>query len=65
MFNFKTYSMKATLVKENNFYYLVKNNKIIAEINGHPLKSITGKLSKQNCDEIFGVVNVDNLVEEV
>lgn len=56
--------MKATLIKENDFYYLVKNNKIIAEINGHPLKSITGKLSKQNCDEIFGVVNVNKLAEE-
>jgi hypothetical protein len=53
--------MKATLIKENDFYYLVKDNKIIAEINGHPLKSITGKLSKQNCDEIFGVVDVEEL----
>jgi hypothetical protein len=53
--------MKATLIKENDFYSLFKDNKIIAEINGHPLKSITGKLSKQNCDEIFGVVDVEKL----
>jgi hypothetical protein len=53
--------MKATLIKENDFYYLVKDNKIIAEINGHPLKSITGKLSKQNCDEIFRVTDVEKL----
>jgi hypothetical protein len=56
--------MKATLIKENDFYYLFKDKKIIAEIDGHPLKSITGKLSKQNCDEIFGVVNVEKLAEE-
>ena len=56
--------MKATLIKENDFYYLFKDKKIIAEIDGHPLKSITGKLSKQNCDEIFGVVDVEKLAEE-
>jgi len=56
--------MKATLIKENDFYSLFKDNKIIAEINGHPLKSITGKLSKQNCDEIFGVVDVDKLAKD-
>jgi hypothetical protein len=57
--------MKATLIKENDFYYsLSKDNKIIAEIDGHPLKSITGKLSKQNCDEIFGVVDVEKLAQD-
>jgi hypothetical protein len=56
--------MKAKLIKENDFYYLLDGNKIIAEINGHPLKSITGKLSKQNCDEIFGVVDVEELANE-
>jgi hypothetical protein len=56
--------MEATLIKENDFYYLVKDNKIIAEIDGHPLKSITGKLSKQNCDEVFGVTDVEKLADE-
>ncbi len=53
--------MKATLIKENDFYYLIQDDKIVADLDGHPLKSITGKLSKQNCDEIFGVVNVEKL----
>ncbi len=57
--------MKATLIKENDFYYLVKDNKIIAEINGHPLKSITGKLSKQNCDEIFGIITSEALMKDI
>jgi hypothetical protein len=57
-------NMKAKLIKENDFYYLLDGNKIIAEINGHPLKSITGKLSKQNCDELFEVVDVDKWVKE-
>lgn len=56
--------MKATLIKENDFYYLFKDKKIIAELNGHQLKSITGKLSKQNCDEIFEVVDVEKLAHE-
>jgi hypothetical protein len=56
--------MKATLIKENDFYYLFNDKKIIAEIDGHPLKSITGKLSKQNCDEIFGVIDVDKLAKD-
>ena len=56
--------MKAKLIKENDFYYLIQDDKIIAEIDGHPLKSITGKLSKQNCDEIFGVVDVEKLAQD-
>ncbi len=56
--------MKAKLIKENDFYYLVQDDKIVADLDGHPLKSITGKLSKQNCDEIFGVVDVEKLAEE-
>lgn len=53
--------MKAKLIKENDFYYLKVDGKIIADIDGHPLKSINLKLSKQNCDEIFGAVDVEKL----
>ena len=53
--------MKAKLIKENNFYYLKVDGKIIADIDGHPLKSVNLKLSKQNCDEIFGAVDVEKL----
>ena len=52
------------LVKENDFYYLLQDDKIVADLDGHPLKSITGKLSKQNCDDIFGVVDLMKLAEE-
>lgn len=58
--------MKAKLVKENDYhYYLSIDGKIIADINAHPLSSINvSKLSKQNCDEIFGMVDVEKLIKE-
>ena len=58
--------MKGKLIKENDYhYYLSIDGKIIADINAHPLSSINvSKLSKQNCDEIFGVVDVEKLAEE-
>jgi hypothetical protein len=55
--------MSAKLVKENDFYYLLQDDKIVADLDGHLLKSITGKLSKLNCDEIFGAVDVIDLAE--
>jgi hypothetical protein len=56
--------MKVILTKENNFYYLIQDGRIVADLDGHPLKSITGKLSKQNCDLLFGVVDVEKLAKE-
>jgi len=66
MFNFKEI-MKAKLVKENDYhYYLTIDGKIIADTEAHPLSSINvSKLSKQNCDEIFGVVDVEKLADEL
>jgi hypothetical protein len=66
VFNFKEI-MKAKLVKENDYhYYLTIDGKIIADTEAHPLSSINvSKLSKQNCDEIFGVVDVEKLADEL
>jgi hypothetical protein len=50
--------MKAKLVKDSNGYWLDSNDEVIKDF----LQE--GKLSKQNCDEIFGVVNVKKLAED-
>ena len=57
--------MKAKLIKENDFYYLKVDGKIIADIDGHPLKSVNLKLSKQNCDEIFGRIDDNDIRKSV
>jgi len=65
--------MKATLIKVDLFYHLwlnpnTKDQEHIASDN--PIMDIRGvhlrkyKLSKQNCDEIFGVIDVEKLAEE-
>ena len=48
--------MKAKLIRRDNgeFYLIDENNKITSHHH----------LSKQNCDEIFGVVDVEELAEE-
>lgn len=65
--------MKAKLIKQNGIgiqtvdgvdYYLVLNDKIY---HTNPLTSEIvkgGKLSKQNCDEIFGIVDVEKLCKQ-
>jgi hypothetical protein len=62
--------MKAILIKANNHYYL---EQIPSKgVSGSVLEGMIGstdgegyyKLSKQNCDEIFGVVDVEKLAEE-
>jgi hypothetical protein len=55
--------MKARLYKTGNEYLLKDlNGEVIAITNG----STEGrKLSKQNCDEIFGAVDVEKLFDEV
>jgi len=67
MFNRKRFNMKAKLVKENDYhYYLTIDGKIIADTEAHPLSSINvSKLSKQNCDELFGVVDVEKLDKKI
>jgi hypothetical protein len=48
--------MKAKLNKVDNGYVLLVDNIMYATDND--------KLSKQNCDELFGVVDVEELTEE-
>jgi hypothetical protein len=47
--------MKAKLIRYNGSFYLIDEN---TKITSHH------HLSKQNCDEIFGVVDVEKLAEE-
>jgi hypothetical protein len=59
--------MNKKLIKQNGFYKLIEGDFILAKVdfNGHSSKHYPiGKLSKQNCDEIFGVVDVDKWVKE-
>ena len=49
--------MKAKLVKDSNGYWLDSNDEVIKDF----LQK--GKLSKENCDEIFGVIDVDKLAK--
>jgi hypothetical protein len=56
--------MKAELIKENNGYTLFVGGKIIGDTNGHPLKSITNKLSLKNCQAIERGYDLDELVNE-
>jgi hypothetical protein len=59
--------MKAKLIKDEDGYSLFTreenstNRKFIATTQG---MYVDHKLSKQNCDEIFGVVDVEKLAEE-
>ena len=59
--------MKAKLIKDEEGYSLFtkeegsNNRKIIATTEGIYVKQ---KLSKQNCDEIFGIIDVEKLAEE-
>ena len=63
--------MKAKLIKVNDYYYLRESYKtgIGGAICERTLGTTNsqgelGKLSKKNCDEIFGVVDVEKLAEE-
>jgi hypothetical protein len=53
--------MKAKLFKEEDIYYLSIDNKLIGSTYPKLPKGITYKLSLKNCDEIFGVVDVEEL----
>jgi hypothetical protein len=54
--------MKGKLVKTESTYHLVVNDKIIASVGDSDGK--LKKLSNQNCDEIFGIINVDDLADQ-
>jgi hypothetical protein len=55
--------MKAKLIKVLDQYHLYNGDKAIATtIVGNPM--LLPNLSKENCDEIFGVVDIDKLATE-
>ena len=67
----KTQKMKAKLIKVNDYYYLRESYK--SDNDGSQCERTLGttnsqgelgKLSKQNCDKIFGVVDVEKLAKE-
>jgi len=69
--NHYIYSMKAKLIKLNDYYYLRESYK--SDNDGSQCERTLGttnsqgelgKLSKQNCDEIFGVTDVEKLADE-
>jgi hypothetical protein len=51
--------MKATLIKRENHYDLFEGTRFISTTECED--GTVNKLSKQNCDEIFGVVDVEKL----
>jgi hypothetical protein len=54
--------MKAKLIKRDNDYCLYNESE---DIIAASWANVTGKkLSKQNCDEIFGVIDVEKLAEK-
>jgi hypothetical protein len=62
VFNFKE-NMKAILYKrDDNFYSLKVDGIVMATSNG---MLVDYNLSKQNCDDIFGVVDVNSEVEDI
>jgi hypothetical protein len=57
--------MKAKLIKVNDIYTLMDGDKMIASSDSDFQTDYeVMKLSKQNCDEIFGVVDVEKLAYE-
>ena len=56
--------MKATLVKERGYYDLYRIDEDGKKVTFASTEDYKQKLSKQNCDEIFGVVDVEKLAEE-
>lgn len=55
--------MEGKLIKDREHYYLTVDNKIFADIDGHPLKAITNKLSLKNCEAIANGYDLDELVK--
>jgi hypothetical protein len=64
--------MKAKLIKHTDGTYILSHNPSgwcigstdYEYISKHKGEQIVSKLSKQNCDELFGVVDVEKLAEE-
>jgi hypothetical protein len=58
--------MKVKLIKDHGEYMLINDERFVIATTDASMLEVTDKikLSKQNCDEIFGVVNVEKLAEE-
>ncbi len=56
--------MKAKLIKEKDYYDLYKIDEDGKRVTFASTEDYKQKLSKQNCDEIFGVTDVEKLAEE-
>jgi len=58
--------MKAKLIKDHQEYMLINDERFVIATTDASMLEVTDKmkLSKQNCDEIFGVVDVEKLAEE-
>ena len=56
--------MKAILIKERGYYDLYRIDEDGKRVTFASTEDYKQKLSKQNCDEIFGVVDVEKLAEE-
>ena len=57
--------MKGKLIKDHDEYMLINDERFVIATTDTSMLEVTDKmkLSKQNCDEVFGVVNVENLAE--
>jgi hypothetical protein len=55
--------MKAKLIKDHQEYMLINDERFVIATTDVSILEVTDKmkLSKQNCDEIFGVVDVEKL----
>jgi hypothetical protein len=58
--------MKAKLIKDHQEYMLINNERFVIATTDVSILNTTDKmkLSKQNCDELFGVVDVEKLAEK-
>jgi hypothetical protein len=58
--------MKGKLIKEVYFYGLKIDDKIVGlcDLDTNKILNYPYKLSQQNCDEIFGIVDVEKLAKE-
>jgi len=58
--------MKVKLIKDHDEYMLINEERLVIATTDTSMLEVTDKmkLSKQNCDEIFGVVDVEKLAKE-
>jgi hypothetical protein len=58
--------MKAKLIKDHQEYMLINNERFVIATTDKSILEVTDKmkLSKQNCDEIFGIVDVEKLADD-